>query len=456
MRTVRIYNQIAGIFEKGHERSIKAKRQILYSFGLKGISILIGLILVPLLLDYLDSERYGIWLILSSVLGWFSFFDIGLGNGLRNKFTEATSKGDQNLARIYVSTTYGMLIIIFSIVLLFFYFLNPFLNWASILNTSLIPSGELSILALIVLTFFILRFIFKIIGIILMADQRPAENNALEPISNIIILVTILVLKKISPEGSLIALGSVLSSVPVLILIVVSFILFKGRYKAYRPSLKWFNTKYTKELMRLGSRFFIISISFVIFYATSNIIITQVLGPQEVTVYNIAYKYFSVPVMAYAIIMSPIWSAVTEAYTKDDFSWLKNTLRKLNIASVIFVVGILSMVLISNQVYRLWVGDRVQVPFVLSAIMALNSIINVVISPFSQFLNGCGKLKLNTFLVIFQSIFYIPLAVFLTKTSLGAAGTVLALCLISGISMFFQPLQTYKILNKRAFGVWNE
>jgi hypothetical protein len=34
----------------------------------------------------LIPTRYEIWLTLSSIVGWFSFFDVGLGHGLRNKF----------------------------------------------------------------------------------------------------------------------------------------------------------------------------------------------------------------------------------------------------------------------------------------------------------------------------------------------------------------------------------
>lgn len=65
-------------FFKGHERTIKAKKQIAYSFIIKGISIVIGFVFVPLILGYLDPERYGIWLTLSSVVTWFPFFEIGL------------------------------------------------------------------------------------------------------------------------------------------------------------------------------------------------------------------------------------------------------------------------------------------------------------------------------------------------------------------------------------------
>ncbi len=115
-----IFNQLISLLFKGSERSKLAKKQILYSFFLKGISVAIGLMFVPLLLNYLDAERYGVWLTLTSIVGWFTFFDIGLGNGLRNRLTEALAEDKHQLAKEYVSTTYAIITLIFPESLSFF------------------------------------------------------------------------------------------------------------------------------------------------------------------------------------------------------------------------------------------------------------------------------------------------------------------------------------------------
>ena len=142
-------------FFSGDKRSVKAKTQILYSLILKGISIIIGFVFVPLLLNYLDTERYGIWLTLSSIIAWASFFDIGLGNGLRNRLTEAIADDNTELAKKYISTTYAVLGCIFGVLIIIFLTINPFLDWQKILNTQLVTTKELSIVALIVFIFFI-------------------------------------------------------------------------------------------------------------------------------------------------------------------------------------------------------------------------------------------------------------------------------------------------------------
>ncbi|OBX23962.1 hypothetical protein A9996_15410 [Gelidibacter algens] len=44
------------------------------SFFYKGGSILASLLLVPLIINYLDTTNYGIWLIITSFISWFTFF----------------------------------------------------------------------------------------------------------------------------------------------------------------------------------------------------------------------------------------------------------------------------------------------------------------------------------------------------------------------------------------------
>jgi len=87
-------------------RSKNITKHVLLSVIYKGGHIISTFLLVPLTIEFLDTENYGVWLTLSSFIAWFSFFDIGLGNGLRNKFAEAKTRNDLELARGYVSTAY--------------------------------------------------------------------------------------------------------------------------------------------------------------------------------------------------------------------------------------------------------------------------------------------------------------------------------------------------------------
>lgn len=82
----------------GNSRSIIVKKNIIASFFLKCISILVSLQVVPLTITYINPTKYGIWLTLSSIIAWLSYFDLGFAHGFRNRFSEAKANGNILLA----------------------------------------------------------------------------------------------------------------------------------------------------------------------------------------------------------------------------------------------------------------------------------------------------------------------------------------------------------------------
>ena len=448
-------NVLSDFFLKS-TRTSKAVKQIFYSFILQGLSIAIGILYVPLLLNYLTQEKYGIWLTLTSILGWFSFFDIGLGNGLRNKLTEAFATENYNLGRKYISTTYAILICIFSSILFVFHIGNFFLNWNSILNTDSIANYELYILTSIVGSFFLIRFVVQLISIVYFADQKPSINNVITTSGNLLSFILVLILTHSSIKGNLILLGSIISVIPVLLFIVVSTIAFKGRYKLVKPSFNEIDFKLSKGLISLGAKFFFLQITAIIVFSTSSFFIAQLYGPSEVVAYNIAFKYFQLPTMVFSIIMAPVWSSVTDAYAKSDFTWLSKTLKQLNVISILFSVGILFMVLVSDWVFKIWIGDKVKIPLTLSIALAIYSIMQISVAPYSHFINGFGKIKLTMNLTFVGVSLYLILIYTFGKIFSNSTGVVMAVIVPSFIGGIIQPMQTYKILRKTAKGVWNK
>lgn len=447
---------IGNFFRNGHERTIRAKRNIAASFIIKGLNIAIGLALVPLTINYLDPTKYGIWITLSSIIGWFGFFDIGLGHGLRNRFAEAIALNRHELAKTYVSTTYAILSIIIGLVLLVFLIVNPFLNWNKILNAGedLVLGNELSILALVVFTFFCLSFIFKLITTILTADQQPAKAALFDLLGKFFALIIILVLTRVS-DGSLLYLGIAMSGTPVLVLILSSVWFFNGKYKGYKPSLKAVDFSKARDLLDLGIKFFLIQISAVVLYQTNNLIISHLFGPEQVTPYNIAFRYFSILTMGFAIIFSPFWSAITEAWAKREINWIRITIKKLiKIWIGLAMVAVLMLVL-SNPIYRFWVGGSINISFSISALVALWTIIIAWNAIYCQFLNGIGKIWLQLVIGVFAAAVNIPLAIILGK-SIGIEGVLISNIILSLLTVIIYPVQYYKLLSAKATGIWNK
>jgi len=449
-----IQKYIGDFFSKGHERSINAKKNVLFSFIVKGVSIAISLILVPLTINYVNPSRYGIWLTLSSIITWFSFFDIGFGNGLRNKFAEALAKGEEDLAKIYVSTTYAILSIIIGIVLLLFICINCFINWPKILNTPQDMAGELSILAAIVFVFFCLRFVFQLINTVLSANQEPAKASFFDLLGSLLSLIIIFTLTK-TTSGNLIYLGATLSFTPVVVLIASSLWLYNHDYKRFAPSIKFVKLSYGRNLMSLGVKFFIIQIAALVLFNTNNIIVTQIFGPKEVTTFDIAFKLFSVVTMIFNIIAIPLWTAFTDAFAKNEFNWIKNTLLKMKKIWVVFIIFTVCLLLSSRWIFKLWLGDSVNIPLSLSIAMSGYVIVNMWQTIHVFFLNGIGKIRLQLYLIVFSGLINIPLAIFFCK-KFGLVGITLISTLLFFLMGIVFSIQTRKILNNTARNIWSK
>jgi O-antigen/teichoic acid export membrane protein len=450
---LKVLSFIKGWYSGRGARSSIILKNTLISFALKGISMLSNFVLVPLTIDYLNPTRYGIWLTISSIVGWMYLFDIGIGNGLRNKLAESLASNDKELSRKYISTSYLIIGIVSIALLLISVILIPLFNWARILNSSEVYAQELMTLTLLVFVFFWIQFTLRLVNMILLADLRTAQNDLIGVVSSVLSLIIIYIVTLYS-NGSLLLLGIILSSTPVLVLGVATILLFNKRYKSIRPTYKAVDWNCSKSIMGLGVKFFILQISATIVYQSANIILIQLFGPNSVTEFNIAYKYFSIPLMLYIILIMPLWSAFTDAYAKNDMVWMRTTINTYKLFTVVFSVFVLLMLTISNFSYRIWVGDQIQVSFLLSMSMAIYVILFMWMSLYIYIINGIGKVQLQVYASIVEIIFNIPFSIFLGKI-FGIKGVVFSMILFVLFRCIWAPMQLRRIINNSAQGIWN-
>lgn len=384
------------------------------------------------------------------------FFDLGLGNGLRNKLAEALAKNDNELARTYISTSYAIMSITIGLVYLLFVLVFPFINWSFILNTPPEMNEEINRLIFIVFSFFCLQFIIKLISMILKADQRSAISGGINTFASLLSLIIVFVLTK-TTNGSLLWLSIGISAANLISPLIATLWYFGTDYKHLIPSIKYVKLNSAKDLMGLGFLFFIMQFAALILFSTDSFIIDQLYGPEEVTPYNIAFKYFSLVTMGFAIITTPFWTAYTDAYHKRDFDWIKRITKKLKIFWLLLAFGVIGMLFFANTFYEIWIGTQIKIPFILSASMACWVLISSWTSLFGNFLSGVGKIRLSLYHSFAMIIINIPLSVFLAKyLNLGSTGVIIGTCICVLPQVFLHPIQYKKIITNTTKGIWGK
>ena len=142
-------------------------------------------------------------------------------------------------------------------------------------------------------------------------------------------------------------------------------------------------------------KFFILQVAGVILFASSNALISYFFTPEKVTLYGIAYRYFSITMLLFTVIAAPFWSATTDAYTRKDFDWIKKSMRKLHFLLISLFIILAFMIIFSDPIYHLWVGKSINISLELSASMALYMFIIICSLCYSYILNGIGALKIQ-------------------------------------------------------------
>ncbi|MCG8580263.1 MAG: hypothetical protein MI866_10115 [Bacteroidales bacterium] len=451
----KIRNNILSLINRGDARSVLLKKNVALSVVVKGIGLGISYIRFPLILSYLGNMWHGVWLTIGSFTGWLSFFNIGLGNGLRNKLAESLAREDLLSSKKYVSSTYFIISIISVSLFLILLPVILLVDWNHVFNMPDADPDTLRMSLLAFVGFFCLRFILTLIRTVLQADQRPAFSDMMDFLFSSFFLLGVLALIKFT-SSSLLYVISISGGVPVVILTLFSFYYYHGRYKEIKPSLKHIDIKMLKGLTSLGAKFFIVQIAVIVLFATDNMIITRLFGPEDVVPYSAARKYFGIVEMGFSIVLGPFWSAFTDAFVRGEITWVRKSISKLMKVLTAVALTLLTMLIASPFVYQLWLGDKVEVPYSLSVLMVVYVMVRSWNNIFVYFINGVGKIKMQLYMSVFTSIINIPLSVFLARNmEMGINGVILAtiICLLFGTIL--HPIQYFKIVNGKAKGIWD-
>ncbi|MDR0505325.1 MAG: MATE family efflux transporter [Dysgonamonadaceae bacterium] len=418
-------------------------------------NIMTGLLLVRSAIGYVDKEPYAIWLTVSSIVAWFSFFDIGLSNGMRNKFTAALVQKDERAAKTYVSTTYFSMFAIFFSLWIVFAFVNNSINWCSILKIKESSLSEIQTLVFIVFSYFCIQSVLRTVNTILTANQQPAKASLIDLIGAIFSLVIVLILKQ-TTHNSLVYLGLGLTIAPVIVLIIANLLLFNGKYKKYAPSLNYYDWNYLKDIFGLGFKFFVIQIAALIQFQTANFIIARSISMSDVTDYNIVYKYFHVLNMGFMILLTPFWSASTEAFHKNDFAWIKNMTKKYSIFLLLFIFAGALMLPVSPFAYDLLAGENVvSIPFFVSLSCLAFMITTMFGAIYVNLLNGIGAVKIQYYTsLVTPFLFILSCWLFIKYMNWGIYSIFIASIISNLNGIIIAPIQYRKIFIKGKKGIW--
>ena len=437
-----------------HERSSLLQKNILASFLIKGCSALIVLLMVPATLHCLGEYKNGIWLTISSMLLWIDNMDIGLGNGLRNKVAEYMAHGERERTRSLISSTFAMLTCIIIPVMLVLLLLIVVGDPYQVFNATPDKAPHLDQVLMVTVILVCTSFVFKLIGNFYMGIQLPAVSNLLIALGQTMALFgTYIILW--SGSHSLMHIALVNTAAPLFVYLLAFPYTFFYKYPHLRPTFRLIDFKEAKTVINMGVQFFIMQISGVILFMTSNLLISNLFSPELVTPYQITYRYFSIMLVVFTVICMPFWNATTDAYERGDMEWIRQATRKLRLMTIGIMICMIIMVVLSPWVYAIWIGD-IDIDMKMSIVMAVYIFILIYSLRYSYFINGIGKLRLQLIFTTTAAILFIPLAYLTTLWSHNIIWFMVVMCLVNIPGLIVNRIQFSKLIKGQAKGLWNK
>lgn len=434
------------LFEKLKKHN--TAKHMLFSGGLKLLSLVINLVYVPVVLNYLGVEKYGVWSTILTILSWVSYFDIGIGNGLRNKLTEALSEGRNADCKKLISSAYVFIAIIMFGLLVIGTLVSQFINWENVLGTS---EGFDELLVLVIclsLLFVTTNFVLSICRNILYALQKASYVSILEVSTQLINLVSIGILSFFS-KGTLLSVVIVYGISMVSVHVLCNVILFI-KNTDFRPQLRHVDFALGRSITTLGIKFFIIQICALILFSTDSLMISMLYGAGEVTPYSTAVKVLTTIAGVYSAFLAPIWSAFTKAKTENNNKQMLRSLRNLQLFMIPFVLLAVLIAIFFKPITRIWLGQELSYSYAIVPFGLLYCIIMIWTNMYSTVGNGLELMKVSMIVALIQAIVNIPLSyLFAEIIGMKATGVLIGTDIAMSISAVVMPIYIYYWLKVR-------
>lgn len=419
------------------------KRSMLLSTLCKPVGMIISFFYTPLLLNYLGNESYGIWSTILSVVNWINYFDVGIGQGLRNTLAGSISVGDKDRSQKSVSTGYIALSVISLATCLVGLILIEVFNINKLFNTDLEVKSALLVSFLCIC----INFVLSLSKTLLYATQQAEKVGYMTVLTQIINLLGICILSLFSKNNLLfVALLIGLSG-------IIVNLFFTGKiwisYNYLIPKVKLFRAFELKEICNVGVKFFFIQIAALVLYSTDNIIITQLFGPSSVTPYHTSYVAFGIANGLFGAMISPLWSKYTVAMKQGNYKWIKDSV--LNLDKMLPVIGIVLAIgsFLFEPISRIWLQKTLDYDPWLVQCMALYYFLAIWGAIYATVLNGMSRVNMQLFLGIATAVINVPLSIFLgSNCGMRTTGVCLATVICMLATNVPVTLFTHRFLNK--------
>lgn len=411
-----------------------------------GIAVLINL---PLARQNLHPELFGVWMMLTALLGFMAFADLGVGNGVLNNTTRAKAAGDAPLLRRTLMSGYGitsaaglLLWVVWSL-------------WA---HCSAEPTALAGVISLpnraevmkalaVFVTLLAINIPSSLIQRVQLGMQQGYWNGINQLVAALLTIVAVRVTLHFGggvPQLILATLG-VQTFVNICNTGVWLYLNKMLRLAEWRGAL---DTRTLQALLRTSSMFFLLQMAAAFAFQSDAIVITQTLGQNVYGDFAVVQRLFFFISMILNAATVGLWPAFGEAIASNNMDWAKKALKRCMFGAAslaMLATGVLAVAL--PWIMELWLNTPMRPTWALVLVLSVWTVIDAAANVAAAFMNGANILRAQLLLAVGMAGTAFA-AKWLLTPLIGPTGavlsTILAYCLISVPGQIFIFKQTFQ------------
>ena len=352
---------------------------------------------IPMARAVLAPDLFGVWMMLSGLLAFFAFADLGVGNGVLNRIAVAHALGDiaeqrRTMSAGYTCTTGVALLLLLT-----------WTGWATLASdpTSLVgqivPEHRREITR--ALWVFVVLLSINIPASLIQKLQLGMQRGQWIGVTQFGAAVGTLIGVPLALhlEAGLPAL--VLASLGMQVLANLTSTVLWYRQGAQRAPLtlrvrrlaEW---RVIASLLRTGSMFLVLQLAAAFAFQSDAIVIVHRVGQIAYGDFAVVQRVFLAASSLLVAGLTGLWPAIGEALASGDRAWVRHALhRGLLIVLAAMSSACLLLALLMPEILRRWIGMTLPPPTSLVAVLAIWTVVEAMGNVSGAVMNAAGLLR---------------------------------------------------------------
>lgn len=426
------------------------KKDILNGFIFRAITMLCGVVIIPLMSNLTEKHSLGIWFTILGVLQWISMMDFGLSSGIRNRIAELRSKNCSayDICSCVVRGFYTLTIIV-TLAVFIVSILVVILPISIVFGA--VNVGDVGMVKSILITSIIAAGINLVLSLstqVLAAYEKPVYFTFVPLVSSVSYFLWIWFSNVFNVYGVINLSAGYLFSM-LMSGVVGVFFMLRTLPNVSIGKLIQIDSRFDFSLIKgFGIQLFLIQLSAVLLFTMPKFLISKNLGASSVVDFEIAQKIMMFGIVFFTIIMNSFWSSFTIAWASGRVHWLEKTLKKLTLLMFPVILGAILYYYFAGKVVMLWMGEDYKPSNQLLLAFSIYFVLTCWNNIFGAFLNGISKTRVQLILSVISVTLVVPISTYLIDC-FGIGGAVFGLCVVMLPFSIVAPLYTKIVISKK-------